>query len=106
MLLFYSGADNQNLQPFLFGDVRVQTTLLDFDLNFDRTLAPDDETVTYLFELQVAIRGLIILLHEQTLAHLNAISVNENQFYACKANGLDLFTTSLTSEKARRQGSW
>jgi pimeloyl-ACP methyl ester carboxylesterase len=95
----------QNLQRFLFGDVRVKTTLLDFDLNFDRTLAPDDETVTYLFELQVAIRGLIILLHEQTLAHLNAISVNENQFYACKANGLDLFTNFLISENARRQGT-
>jgi pimeloyl-ACP methyl ester carboxylesterase len=96
----------QNLQRFLFGDVRVQTTLIDFDLNFDRSLEGAEETTTYLFELQVAIRGLIILLHERSLAHLNAISVNEEQFRVCKADGgLPVFTNFLISENARRQGT-
>jgi pimeloyl-ACP methyl ester carboxylesterase len=93
----------QNLQRFLFGDVRVQTTLIDFDLDFHPILAPPDETTTYLFEVQVAIRGLIVLLHERSLTHLNAISVNKDQFEHCKTSGLALFTNFLISENARRQ---
>jgi pimeloyl-ACP methyl ester carboxylesterase len=95
----------QNLQRFLFGDVKVRTTLCDFDLDYSRAAGDGNGTVTYLFELQVAIRGLIILLNERSLAHLNAISVNESQFQEYQANGLPLFTNFLISESARKTGS-
>ena len=63
----------QNLQRFLFGDVRIKAVLCDFNLDFK---APDGTQVTYLFETQVAVRGMPILMHERTLRNYSAESLN------------------------------
>jgi hypothetical protein len=54
----------QNLWRFLFGDIRVDADLVRFRLPG----SPDDEVVWQL-DVQLAIRGLPILMHEQTVAH-------------------------------------
>lgn len=54
----------QNLSRFLFGDLRVQIDLVRLELKGE----PDDE-FTWQLDVQLAIRGLPILIHEQTAAH-------------------------------------
>lgn len=83
----------QNLERFLFGDVRVYTVLSDFDLAFPGPPEPD---VTYQIELRVAIRGLPVAMHERSKAHYCAVSLNRGQFAEQKAKGgLPLCTTFL-----------
>lgn len=55
----------QNLQRFLFGDVRVKMVLCDFALDFTPPGNEPNVEVTYQFELQVAIKGLPIVMHER-----------------------------------------
>jgi hypothetical protein len=54
----------QNLWRFLFGDLRVDAELVHLNLPGSR----DDDT-TWQLDVQLAIRGLPILVHEQTAAH-------------------------------------
>lgn len=54
----------QNLSRFLFGDLRVRVDLVHLELEGE----PDDE-FTWQLDVQLAIRGLPILIHEQTAAH-------------------------------------
>jgi hypothetical protein len=92
----------QNLQRFLFGDVKVRTVLCDLALRY----APDpgdedDTTITYLFETHVAIRGLPILMHERTLSHYCAEALNETKYHEqMQSGGIPLFTNFLLSSRA------
>ena len=54
----------QNLSRFLFGDLRVRIDLVNVKLSGNR-----DDEFTWQLDVQLAIRGLPILLHEQTAAH-------------------------------------
>ncbi|MDP8978726.1 MAG: lipase, partial [Actinomycetota bacterium] len=60
----------QNLRRFLFGDMRVEILLDDLDLA--EASAPAAE-VFHQAEVQVAVRGLPVLLHDQLLAHHSPI---------------------------------
>ncbi len=92
----------QNAQRFLFGDIKVRTVLCDLVLDFDQDKPDPNASPTYLFETQVSIRGLPILMHERTLAHYCADALNRDQYAKMqKQGGLPLFTTFLISKRAR-----
>lgn len=94
----------QNAQRFLFGDIRVKTVLCDFELDFDDDKPDADAQPTYLFETQVSIRGLPILMHERTLAHYCADALNREQYLDRKKDGgLPLLTTFLLSSRRRKE---
>ena len=97
----------QNLHRFLFGDVKVKSSMNNFSLDYEPPRDVRGAVVTYLFEVQVAIRGLIILIHERSLAHLSAVSLAETEYRRfLKAKvGLPLFTNFLTPEPGRPGGS-
>lgn len=54
----------QNLQRFLFGDLQVEANLVGFTVG---RYAPDD--VEFQLDVGLAIRGLPVLVHEQSAAH-------------------------------------
>jgi len=56
----------QNLRRFLFGDVKVTADLTGLRLPQP---AGDDSAMVWQAEVQVSIRGLPVLMHEQTAAH-------------------------------------
>jgi hypothetical protein len=98
----------QNLQRFLFGDVKVKAVLCDFTLDFEPADKDDDDTeITYQFEVQIAVRGLPILMHERTLDHFCPVSLNADQYAEQmkkgekgKKGGLPLFTSFLLQKLA------
>lgn len=84
----------QNLRRFLFGDVKVEATLCDFELKFDT--ANERLQRAYHIELHVAVRSLPMLLHERTLPHFCPVTLNEAEYRQQKAKGgLPLFTNFL-----------
>jgi hypothetical protein len=85
----------QNLQRFLFGDVRVKMVLCEFELDFTPPSSDPDTEVTYQFELQVAIKGLPIVMHERRIEQYSPVSVNREEFARQAASGLPLFTNFL-----------
>jgi PGAP1-like protein len=95
----------QNLQRFLFGDVKVKAVLCNLDLNYKLDAGDQDGTeITYLFETQVAIRGLPILMHERTLNHYCADAFTEEKYKEqMSKGGLPLFTNFLLSSRARKE---
>jgi hypothetical protein len=62
----------QNLRRFLFGRYEVKIHLCDFSLPED----PDTENATWQVEVQLSVRGLPILMHEQTTAHHCPVQLN------------------------------
>lgn len=85
----------QNLRRFLFGDVRVKMVLCDFELDY---AAPAGTDVTYQFELQVAIKGIPVLMHERSIPHLCPVTLDESKYNEQKKKGLPLFTNFLMPE--------
>jgi pimeloyl-ACP methyl ester carboxylesterase len=86
----------QNLQRFLFGDIRVLLSLNNLDyveLGRVRELGTFHQV-----EVQVAVRGLPVLMHDQMTAHYSAIPVEWEK----KKEGepITLFEVFLISEKA------
>jgi hypothetical protein len=99
----------QNLQRFLFGDVKVKAVLCDFTLDFaPRRKSDEDIEITYQFEVQIAIRGLPILMHERSFDHFCPVSLNAEQYAEQmkkgekgKKGGLPLFTSFLMQKFAQ-----
>lgn len=87
----------QNLQRFLFGDVRVKMVLCDFALDFTPPGNEPNVEVTYQFELQVAIKGLPIVMHERRIEHYSPVSLNREEYQRQAALGLPLFTNFLVA---------
>jgi hypothetical protein len=87
----------QNLRRFLFGDVRVKMVLCDFALDFSPPADKDIE-VTYQVELQVAIKGLPITMHDRRVEHFSAVSLNHEQYERQAKIGLPLYTNFLLAE--------
>lgn len=84
----------QNLQRFLFGDVKVRAILCDLDLKY---AAPDAERTFYI-ETRVAVRNVPVSMHERTLDHLCAMAYNRSQYAEqMEKGGVPLFTTFLIS---------
>ena len=84
----------QNLTRFLFGDVKVTADLVDLFL-------PDDEELTWQAEAQVSIRGLPVLMHEQTAAHHCPILIEKRRPEDPADRPVPLVTTYLSSQMSR-----
>jgi hypothetical protein len=80
----------QNLSRFLFGDLRVRVDLVRLELEGDRNL-------TWQLDVQLAIRGLPILIHEQTAAHHCPIQLEWPKEGGQSERQQPLLTTFLSS---------
>ncbi|WP_209305434.1 alpha/beta hydrolase [Blastococcus sp. CT_GayMR20] len=89
----------QNLRRFLFGDLEIDVEL--HGLRVRGT--PDDEIVWHL-ESQLAIRGLPVLMHEQTTAHHCPVQIEWRESEDSADTPVPLLTTFLSSKAARPEG--
>ncbi len=78
----------QNLQRFLFGDIKVKVFLCQADL-------PAAKDTFYQAEAKVALRGLPIIMHEQVSSHFCPISLE-----ADGKNDIPLFSAFLISSNS------
>lgn len=84
----------QNLSRFLFGDVKVTADLVDLVL-------PNDEELTWQAEAQVSIRGLPVLMHEQTAEHYCPILIERRRPDDPADRPVPLVTTYLSTTMSR-----
>lgn len=84
----------QNLVRFLFGDVKVTADLVDLVL-------PGGDELTWQAEAQVSIRGLPILMHEQTAAHHCPILIEKRRPEDPADRPVPLVTTFLSNAMSR-----
>jgi len=84
----------QNLRRFLFGDVMIEAVLKDFTLPF-YDVSYELQNAFHI-EIEIAVRSLPMLLHQQTLGHLCPVTLNRERFRRTDAaGGLRLFTNFL-----------
>src|SRR5206468_3078248 len=84
----------QNMRRFLFGDVKVDAILTDFELPF-YPIEYGRQNAFHL-EIEIAVRSLPMLLHQQTLGHLCPVTLNRATYEQVRARGgLRLFTNFL-----------
>ncbi|MBD8058856.1 alpha/beta hydrolase [Cellulomonas sp. JH27-2] len=86
----------QNLSRFLFGDLGVEATLTGLRLPG----TPDDDT-DWQLEAALSIRGLPVVLHEQSTAHLCPIQIERPATADTAATPLPLVRTYLSSQATR-----
>lgn len=86
----------QNLQRFLFGDLEVAVEFWGLDVG--RNAAPD---VEFQMDVGVAIRGLPVLVHEQSAAHHCPVLVERQSTEDSIDTPKPLFTTFLSSKAPR-----
>lgn len=86
----------QNLQRFLFGDVEVRAQLTDVHLPGTE----HDDTVWQL-EAALSIRGLPVVLHEQSTAHLCPIQIERPKTADAAATPVPLVRTFLSTRATR-----
>ncbi|WP_456789267.1 esterase/lipase family protein [Cellulomonas sp. P5_C5] len=86
----------QNLQRFLFGDVEVRAQLTDVHLPG----TAQDDTVWQL-EAALSIRGLPVVLHEQSTAHLCPIQIERPETADAAATPIPLVRTFLSTRATR-----
>ena len=84
----------QNLIRFLFGDVKVTADLVRLDL-------PRRSELTWQAETRLAVRGLPVLMHEQTAAHHCPVMIEEPRPDDPADRPFPLVTGFLWSSKAR-----
>ncbi|ELT43174.1 esterase/lipase family protein [Arthrobacter nitrophenolicus] len=86
----------QNLQRFLFGDLKIQIELVGFTVGRD---APDE--VEFQLDVGVAIRGLPVLVHEQSAAHFCPVQIERWREGDPIDSPKPLLTTFLSSQAPR-----
>lgn len=86
----------QNLQRFLFGDLKIQVELMGFTVGKD---APPE--VEFQLDVGLAIRGLPVLVHEQSAAHLCPIQIEHWKEGDPIDSPVPLLTTFLSSKAPR-----
>src|SRR4051794_6647444 len=86
----------QNLRRFLFGDLEVTASLTGLDV----AGSPDDETVWQL-DAALSIRGLPVVLHEQSAAHLCPIQIERRPVDDTVGTPVPLVRTYLSSDATR-----
>lgn len=82
----------QNLRRFLFGDLRV-----DVDLAGLRVSGPTDDGIVWQLETQLSVRGLPIVMHQQTTAHHCPVQVQWRRTEDSPDTPLPLLTTFLST---------
>ncbi|MET3206251.1 UNVERIFIED_ORG: hypothetical protein ABIB21_003070 [Arthrobacter sp. UYEF13] len=86
----------QNLQRFLFGDLKIEVELHGFTLG--KTAAPE---VEFQLEVGLAIRGLPVLVHEQSAAHFCPVQIEHWKEGDPIDSPVPLLTTFLSSKAPR-----
>lgn len=86
----------QNLQRFLFGDLKVEIEFWGLDVG--REDAPE---VEFQMDVAVAIRGLPVLVHEQSAAHLCPVLVERHSTEDTVDTPQPLLTTFLSTRTPR-----
>jgi hypothetical protein len=90
----------QNLRRFLFGDLEVRVELRDRRVRGDA-----DDDIVWQLETQVSIRGLPIVMHEQTTAHHCPVQIEWRPREDTADTPVPLLTTFLsTGERPRDDG--
>lgn len=89
----------QNLRRFLFGDLKVSVDLVGLDPPED---AGDD--IVWQLETALSIRGLPVLVHEQSTAHHCPIQLGAHRGRDSVDTPVPLLTTFLSSEASRPAG--
>jgi hypothetical protein len=86
----------QNLRRFLFGDVEV-----DIELHGLRLPGSPDDGIVWQLETQLSIRGLPVLMHEQTTAHHCPVQVEWPKPEDSPETPVPLLTTFLSTTAPR-----
>jgi hypothetical protein len=86
----------QNLRRFLFGDLQVKVDLIDYDVEGSEA----DDTLWQL-ETALSIRGLPVLVHEQSTAHYCPVQIERRRREDTAATPIPLLTTFLSSSTSR-----
>ncbi len=86
----------QNLQRFLFGDLKVELELVGFTVGRD---APGD--IEFQLDVGLAIRGLPVLVHEQSAAHFCPVQIEHWKDGNPIDSPVPLLTTFLSSRAPR-----
>jgi pimeloyl-ACP methyl ester carboxylesterase len=86
----------QNLQRFLFGDLEVRVEMLGLDVGLD-----EEEQVEFQLDVGLAIRGLPVLVHEQSAEHYCPVLVERRVREDSVDTPKPLFTTFLSSSAPR-----
>ncbi|MQY10455.1 hypothetical protein SRB5_05630 [Streptomyces sp. RB5] len=86
----------QNLRRFLFGDLRVAVDLTGLELAGEA-----DDDVYWQLETQLAVRGLPVVMHEQTAAHHCPVPLPRRQATDTGPREVRLLTTFLSSTAPR-----
>jgi hypothetical protein len=86
----------QNLRRFLFGDLEVRVELAD-----RRVRGQADDDIVWQLETQLSIRGLPILMHEQTTAHYCPVQVEWRRAEDTADTPVPLLTTFLSGNAPR-----
>jgi hypothetical protein len=89
----------QNLSRFLLGDLEV-----DVELHGLRVQGSKEDPIVWQLETQLAIRGLPIVMHEQTTAHHCPVQVEWPKDEDSADTPVPLLTTFLSSTAARPDG--
>ncbi|MET3952700.1 hypothetical protein [Arthrobacter sp. UYEF36] len=86
----------QNLQRFLFGDLKVEVQLVGFTIG--RDALPE---VEFQLDVGLAIRGLPVLVHEQSVAHFCPVQIERWKEGDPIDSPVPLLTTFLSSQAPR-----
>ncbi|TLM74522.1 triacylglycerol lipase [Pseudarthrobacter sp. NamB4] len=86
----------QNLQRFLFGDLKIEVELVGFTVG-----KADPPEVEYQLDVGLAIRGLPVLVHEQSAAHFCPVQVEHWKEGDPIDSPVPLLTTFLSSKAPR-----
>ncbi|MEC5193146.1 MULTISPECIES: esterase/lipase family protein [unclassified Arthrobacter] len=86
----------QNLQRFLFGDLKIQIDLVGFTVGRD---APGD--VVFQLDVGLAIRGLPVLVHEQSATHFCPVQIEHWKEGDPIDSPVPLLTAFLSSKAPR-----
>jgi hypothetical protein len=86
----------QNLQRFLFGDLKVEVELVGFTVG-----RADPPEVEYQLDVGLAIRGLPVLVHEQSAAHFCPVQIEHWKEGDPIDSPVPLLTTFLSSAAPR-----
>lgn len=86
----------QNLQRFLFGDLEIAVQFIGLDVGRDSSA-----NVDFQLDVGLAIRGLPVLMHEQSAAHYCPVLVERKQGRDSIDTSIPLFTTFLSSKAPR-----
>ncbi|MDC0768314.1 esterase/lipase family protein [Streptomyces sp. HD] len=78
----------QNLRRFLFGDTRIEASLVGYRL-------PDDDDIVWQAESRLSVRGLPVMMHERLAAHWCPIQLDGRR--AGEDASVSLATTFLNS---------